>query len=333
MRQKWIRIILGICITVLVLWLSFKKIEWDVLKESFLKVNLFWIILALANTIFTVYALGWRWQILLKTKEKVSLNRLFRLNIISHYFNIIIPGRFGEIIKAYLVSKQSRISGAYVMGTVVIERILDFFVFVVLWVLVPAFLAIQKEVKGYRTALFFCLLSASFLAIFILRPDAILKWTSFLSSILPKNLRKKVINFFEQGMEAFDQLRSSKTFFSVVVLTFFFVVVQVLTNFFLFRAFDLKLSFWVGLVVLLAIQVGHIPPSVPGKIGVFEYAVILALSVFNISKGQALSYGIMLHVVTYMPRILLGFIFILNLKAGLRIRDYRKLITQEGIED
>lgn len=60
------------------------------------------------------------------------------------------------------------------------------------------------------------------------------------------------------------------------------------------------------------------PPSVPGKIGVFEYAVILALSLFDISKSQALSYGIMLHLVAYLPKILMGLIFISSTDISLR---------------
>ncbi|GAH68566.1 unnamed protein product, partial [marine sediment metagenome] len=257
----------------------------------------FWVILALANTIFVVFALGWRWQILLKPKEKIPLNSLFRLNIISQYINILIPGRFGEVSRAYLVSKRHKVSGGYVMGTVAIEKFLDFFVFILLWISVPALFAMQQEVKGYKIALFFCLLAALFLVLFIWQPKTVLKGTAFVSRILPSKLRQGFQDFLGKGIEAFGQLRSAKILLFVVILTCGFIAGQVLTNFLLFKAFDLKLSFWAGLFLLLAIQVGNIPPSVPGKIGIFEYAVILALSVFIIPKSQALSYGIMLHLV------------------------------------
>lgn len=275
-------------------------------------------ILALANTILVVYALGWRWQILLKPKEKIPLSGLFRLNIISQYVNIIIPGRFGEVSRAYLVPKQYRVSGAYVIGTIAIEKILDFFVFVILWISVPALFAMQKEVKGYKIALFFCILAAFFLVLFIWQPKTVLKWGNFFSRLLPRKSRKGFQDFFEKGIEAFGLLRSTKILLFVVVLTFGFIAGQVLTNFFLFKAFHLNLSFGVGLFLLLAIQVANMPPSIPGKIGVFEFAVILALSLFGISKSQALSYGIMLHLVAYLPKILLGLIFISSTDISLR---------------
>ena len=326
-NYKWLKILVGLTITALALWLSFRKIDWEVLKKALFQVNFLWVFFAVANTILTVYALGWRWKILLNPKDKIPLSSLFRLNIISQYINIIIPGRFGEISRAYLASKQYQVSGAYVIGTIAIEKILDFFVFVFLWISIPALFVIQNEIKGYKIALVLCLLAAFLLVLFIWQPRIVLKWTSFISRLLPGKLRQGFQDFSKKGIEAFGLLKSTKTLLSIVILTFGFIVGQVLTIFFLFKAFNLELSFLAGLFLLLAIQVGNIPPSVPGRIGIYEYVVILALSLFNISKSQALSYGIMLHLVAYLPKILLGFIFLPRMDVSLR-KD-RKLSVEE----
>jgi hypothetical protein len=317
-NYKWLKILVGLAITALALWLGFRKIDWEVLKKALFQVNFLWVFFAVANTILTVYALGWRWKILLNPKDKIPLSSLFRLNIISQYINIIIPGRFGEISRAYLASKQYKVSGAYVIGTIAIEKILDFFVFVFLWISIPALFVIQNEIKGYKIALVLCLLAAFLLVLFIWQPRTILKWTGFISRLLPGKLRQGFQDFSNKGIEAFGLLKNTKTLLSIVILTFGFIVGQVLTIFFLFKAFNLKLSFLAGLFLLLAIQVGNIPPSIPGKIGIFEYAVVLALSLFNISKSQALSYGIMLHLVAYVPKILLGLVFLPRVDISLR---------------
>ena len=127
-----------------------------------------------------------------------------------------------------------------------------------------------------------------------------------LSFLFPGKYRQKLQEFFSSGLEFVQQLKDWKTNIVLVALTLVFLGANALTNFFLFQAFGLKLSFYAAVVVLLVIQVANIPPSLPGKIGVFEYAVILALAVFNIEKGAALSYGIMLHVVAYVPKIMIG---------------------------
>jgi len=66
------------------------------------------------------------------------------------------------------------------------------------------------------------------------------------------------------------------------------------------------------------LMVGMAPPSVPGKIGIFEYAVILTLSTFNIDKSLALSYALMLHLVAYLPKIILGFIYMGSYRISIK---------------
>jgi hypothetical protein len=319
--KRVIKIIIAVCITIVAIWLIFRNIQWTALKNSFVKANYFWVVLAVANSLFTVYALGWRWQILLKAKAKISMAKLFRLNIISQYANILMPARMGEIVRAYMTSIESNASGAYAMGTIVIERLFDFMAFTIFWILVPAIFALEEQIKTHWLMLFFCLLAACFLAMFALRPQLFLKGTRYFARILPHKIREKISHFTEQGIEAFASLRSARNIVSVLLITAGLILSQVLTNFLLFKAFHINLSFWAALFVLLAVQVGNIPPSAPGKIGIFEYAVILALSIFHVSKNQALSYGLMLHLVAFLPKIVLGFLFLSTFKIAKKSRE------------
>jgi uncharacterized protein (TIRG00374 family) len=308
-QRKGIRIAASIIITGLALWLSFRKIDWPAFRTAFSQVRWFWVVLGTANVIFMLFTLGWRWRILLRPKVNISLRKLFHLNIISQYTNIIAPARLGEAARAYLVSKNYGIPGGYVFGTVVIEKILDFFVFVALWVLVPTFFLLDNRVWNVGVALLLCFLTASLLVFIIWRPWIFLNFSRKVVWLFPGKFRKKLQDFAESGMESFQPFKDWKVSICLLGWTLVFVAGQALTNFFLFRAFGLRLSFWAALVVLLAVQAGNIPPSIPGKLGIFEYAVVLALSVFGVSKGIALSYGIMLHIVAFLPKIILGMVY------------------------
>jgi hypothetical protein len=57
---------------------------------------------------------------------------------------------------------------------------------------------------------------------------------------------------------------------------------------------------------LVVLQVGTAVPSSPGRIGVFQYLVILALSIFAVDKNVALGYSIVLYLVVYVPVVLIG---------------------------
>ena len=323
--QKGLKIFAGLMITALALWLSFRKLDWNLLLASFSRINIFWVALAVANVIFSVYALGWRWRILLDPKDRLPMKTLFRLNILSQYVNIIAPGRLGEIFRSYLGSRESTISAAYFMGTVAIEKIFDFLIFAGLWTLVPALFALTDRVQGSTFALLVSVLLAVLLILFIWRPQIALKIISLFTRLLPKKIRPRMISFFERAFEAFIPLKRMKPLLAVIGLTLGLVLDQVLTNLLLFKAFHLQLSFWAAIFLLLAVQVGNIPPSAPGKIGIFEYAVILALAVFDVPKSQALSFGILLHVVAFLPKIILGMFFISSIDLRALKRENKTL--------
>lgn len=317
--KKLIRYLAGLIVTVLALWLSFRNLDWSALQDSFTRVHLFWVILAVINVLFTVYVMGWRWQLLLKQKKNIRLGYLFQLNIISQYINIILPGRFGEIAKAWLPAKRYGLSGSYVLGTVIIEKMFDFFAGVILWVSIPAFFAFQGKIKGYTMALVICAILIILLALVVWKRELVRKWLYFFSSLLPKGkFKQRIVNFLEKGIEAFSQLKNTRTSLVLALYTVLIILLSSLTNFLLFLAFGFKLSFFEAMVLLLIVQIGNAPPSVPGKIGVFEYIVILGLSFFSIGKADAMGYALMLHVVSYLPKIILGFIFMSNLNISLK---------------
>jgi uncharacterized membrane protein YbhN (UPF0104 family) len=59
----------------------------------------------------------------------------------------------------------------------------------------------------------------------------------------------------------------------------------------------------------MALQAGISIPSIPGKIGIFEYICVLSLVAFKVDPARAFSYGILLHAIVLLPTTILGLIF------------------------
>ncbi len=320
MNNKWLRYLIGIVLTALTLWLSFRNLDWLALKQSLSRIEFFWVFLAVANVVISVFVVSWRWRFILKSKVNVSMVDIFKVNIISQYFNILIPARFGELLKAWLVSRRHKCSGFYVLGTVVVDKIFDFFAVVLLGFFAPLFFAFKENLKGYTVAIIVCVILIPLLVLMVWKKELVLQWILWFTKLLPKKfkLREKVIHFFEKGTEAFSLLKNVKTLAALIFITLIIIMSEALTNFILFQAFGFKLPIWSALVLQLVLMVGMAPPSVPGKIGIFEYAVILSLSTFNIDKSLALSYALMLHLVAYLPKIILGFIFMGSYRISIK---------------
>ena len=311
--KRWVKLTGGLLITLIALWLSFRNITWSAFFQILSEIHWGWVALAVSNVIFSVYIMGWRWKILLSPKANFSMMKLFRLNMISQYWNIVLPARAGDVVKAYLISKEKAISGGFGVGTVVLEKLFDFFVFGVLVLTVPFFVAVEKNWwPALPTSLFVLVIFIFSLGIILWRPGYFLKLALLFSRILPPRFRQSISDFLFSGIESLAILKNPQVMLSLILFSFCFVAIQALSNYLVFLALGLKLSVAAALVVLLTLQVVNIPPSSPGKIGVFEYVVIMTLAFYGVGKTEALGYAILLHLVVYLPKIVGGGIMLVG---------------------
>ena len=82
--------------------------------------------------------------------------------------------------------------------------------------------------------------------------------------------------------------------------------VSALTNYLMFRAMHLELSIGGAFLLLAALQGSFALPSSPGRLGVYHYVCVLVLTFLGVARDPALSYAVLLYVVTNGPPALLG---------------------------
>ena len=94
---------------------------WD----DFRSVNLFWIAATLAAFSFSNYSRAVRWNMLLRPLGYTprTSNAFFAVNI--SYFTNLWLSRAGEVVRASALARVEGISMSRVMGTIVVDRLLD----------------------------------------------------------------------------------------------------------------------------------------------------------------------------------------------------------------
>jgi hypothetical protein len=63
---------------------------------------------------------------------------------------------------------------------------------------------------------------------------------------------------------------------------------------------------WLLLLAVLQISAVVPIPTSPGRIGLFHYLCVVTLAIFGTEKSVAMSYGLVLHIVTYLPMVVGG---------------------------
>lgn len=98
----------------------------DKLLTDFSSVHLGWMSLVWAAFTASILLRAWRWQVLLEPMGyRVRLGNAFWTIVLGYFANLGLP-RMGEVVRAGALARYERIPIERVMGTLVIDRLMDF---------------------------------------------------------------------------------------------------------------------------------------------------------------------------------------------------------------
>lgn len=149
-------------IGLLLIWLSLRQVapEKDKIIDAFTNANYFWIGVAMVISFFSHFLRALRWNYLLKPLGHSTklLNATCHV-LVGYLANYGIP-RMGELTRCSLASKYDKVPFEEAFGTVITERIVDFCLFLFIFVLTLAFQF--NELIGLANKLIFDKVAAKF---------------------------------------------------------------------------------------------------------------------------------------------------------------------------
>jgi glycosyltransferase 2 family protein len=132
-------ILLGI--GVLLIWLSLRQVapEKDNIIKAFRDADYFWIGISATFALLSHFFRAWRWNYLLNPLgyHVKPVNAMCHV-LVGYLANYGIP-RMGEITRCTLATKYDKVPFEVAFGTVITERIVDFFIFLIVFALTLAF--------------------------------------------------------------------------------------------------------------------------------------------------------------------------------------------------
>ncbi len=308
--MKYLKIFAGLIISGVCLWYSLQGIRFDKVGEAFGSLNWWWIALTTFPFVFVIWIKIWRWQYLLHP-DKVGLHRLYSSLMISYLWNTVLPARLGEVVRAYAVARTEKIGTVRVFSSILLEKILDVISMFVLLVLLLPFLKIDDALRT-GAIIFGSLMITAFVVCLVMawrRREAEIVIKFFLKP-LPTKFGNKLFGFASEILDTIAILLNPRISLILWSQTLALWIVNVFIYTFVAYAVNLPMSFEIGLMVMIASNLGMAVPSTPGYIGTFE-AVIIAVMPATLSAAYAnrdlvFTYALMEHVVGFLPVVLLG---------------------------
>lgn len=321
-KEHPIKFIISILVSLGLVYYSFKDLEWESFWQALVSIN-YWILGAgAAVLIFSNVIRAARWRILLSPQKTIKRKHLFEATMMGYMGNNVLPFKLGEVLRAVVVSKRHNLKVSGVGASIVVERGVDMFSFLILagiyGVLVPSF----EAAKMLSALGLIAILLVIIFGFFVNRhhdrfANRIDRWSKNMSDKGHPKRADHLVSIFK-GLETIWRMPKP---FHVIVQTLFLWFLYLLVTILGLLAFNFDLSFvelWqVSLILLIFTTLSLAVPAAPGYVGTYHGAVLAALMLFDIESDQAKAFAIVLHLLNYLLYTPTGAWYLM--KAGLTI--------------
>ena len=308
-QARWwrpLRPLLGALLSLAFLVLAFRDVRLDVVAFTLGQMNLPLLFAAVTVELITFWAIASRWRCFFAQSKAPALSRLFEILTIAQLVNAVLPAKLGPLVRAYLAGQGESSGVAYAVITIAGEKVIEGLSLLLAAVAVLPFVSLSNWLGPTTGASAVLFLAALVLMIWVaFRRDTVAGW-------LEVRLRRwpRVLNIARSSLSAVDIWRSGRTVLVVVGWSAFIWAITVLLNQLLLWSLGIQVPPVVAVLLLIALQIGVRLPSSPGSIGVFHYLCVVTLSLFGVERSVAFSYGVILHLVMYLPPSLLGLMYL-----------------------
>lgn len=322
MKYKTIvKLLIGLIISAIFIYFTIYDVDFSNIPKGFERARYDFLFPSLLLLLSLPVLRSMRWGAILSPLVKVDLKTLFPVTCIGFMAITLIPMRAGEIVRPSLISIKKQIPLSSTVATVLVERVIDILALVTILFLILVVLPLPAWVFASGAVfLGISLLLVVIMALFVVKTEESTKFFSPVFKLLPVKLNARINSLIRTFIDGFKVISDPKKIVYILFLTLLIWGVSGLAIYTLFFFYNFQIPLVGAFAVMTLTGLGISLPSVSGFLGNFQFACILALSLFNIPKTDALAFS----MVYYMLAII-G----VNVILGLAFLPFEKISFQE----
>lgn len=315
--RRWLKPLIGIGITGLFLYLILADLDTDQVIQAFSNVPVWAVLLAIASLAvgYNLRVVRWWWMLRGLEPDLRASDCAWPL-LVSVSVNNVLPFRAGDALRVVGFREQLRSPAMRVLGTLVIERLLDlmalmtFFFAGLLYVPDGVFSALFIE-----TAVWISAITVVLLIVLLFFSQALRRGLHALVSALNlqgNGIVDAVLSQLDHVFEILASLSSKALvarmmLISLLVWLFeggvFLVVALALTS---------ELPTIAPLFALATGTLATLLPSSPGYFGTFDYFAMQGVIAFGMAAPLATAFALTVHFILWLPLTVAGFSYYLS---------------------
>ena len=298
----------------------------DEVIEALKLSNLWLVLLAIVIQIFTYFLYTWRWNIINKTADMdLGIKKSLPMVLVSLAVNNITPsGRGGgEPVRAYLLAKEGHFKFEDTFATVIADRALDTFPFVVLAAVTIAAMAIYFDFSLWLLIVMVLAVIAIVVVLIVLiymciNPNFGKRVDGWIIGLVRRFYKKnsdeleekihEVIFGFQDTMKIL--ISNKKGLYYTIPLSFIIWIFEILRVYLVFLAFGANVNFIViGEVFIVACLVGMIP-LLPGGLGAIDGIMIIFYSAAGVSPSISAAATVIERLISFWMATIIGLLIL-----------------------
>ncbi|MTI87406.1 MAG: flippase-like domain-containing protein [Balneolaceae bacterium] len=311
--KKALKVFISVALGALFLWLAFKEVEFSEVMEAARNMSYGWILPFTGLTLLAHYIRAERWRMLFTNKDKTPSRLTLYTGVMFGYLTNIVLPRVGEVARPVYVARQVDEKNSKLIGTIVLERVIDVISMLLIMVFVGVFLVSDPQVLSRLFGVDFTdseiqldlmLTLLTYGAIGLIAVGVLYQ----LLKVAAKKSEKTAVLFdkarktgrtFMDGILAIRELKNWPLFILYTVLIW---CCYIMMTYIPFWMFDMQEVFGLGvteaLVLTMVSAVGISIPT-PGGVGTYHLFITKSLFVlFAVPETIGLAYATVAHAAT-----------------------------------
>lgn len=311
--QSLLKYVISLSVGAVLLYYAFRNVDLSDFLARIEEVKYEWVVLSILLALASHWIRAYRWNMMLKPfGHNLSTGRTFLAVMTGYLANIAFP-RLGEVTRCGVLKKIDNVSISTSFGTVVTERLIDFFILLSLIVL-DFFIEFDLVFEFFFQTLGFNKINIDPLWIVLFFVVAIV--VGIMSFIWVRRLLEKehqhptmnqVRIFLKDMLEGLLSLRKVENVYLYIFLTLAIWVLYYLMGYVLI--FALPETSNLGMVAALTIlAAGGIAMSAPVQAGVGTYHTFVSavLVLYGISDQGGLFFATLMHATQIVFIVVFG---------------------------
>ena len=310
-RNALLRGALGIAVSVFAVWVLLGSVDIEAAFAVLRTASPAWIAVMFLTAMIDIGARGARWRALLAPIAPLPYRRVLGYTYIGYLANNVLPARLGELYRSHALGEGEGVSRPTVLGTVVVERVVD----TVMVVAIASLAVVVLSARGVMSSA--VLLGLAFVTLLVIGLGL-----GIAAHRLPGADRVAAIvarrpRLLELGRRLRDGLAvAGRPRTMAVALAFSALAWTASITTFLAagQAIGVELTVAQGALLTSGVALVTIIPSGPGYLGTFELTVVGIASGFGIPRDDAFALGLLVHLVSLATTSIGGVVAVLAVR-------------------